>query len=79
MSDLSAALVFNLGMSEKSFQIKLLICTHLPSRIEHSFDLEVLHSLLFNSLPYMTILDSSNSVANKDMMLKIWTNGDTIF
>ena len=27
----------------------------------------------------MPILDSSNSAANKDMMSKIWTYGDTIF
>ena len=26
----------------------------------------------------MPILDSSNSAANKDMMSKIWTNGDTV-
>ena len=28
----------------------------------------------FNPLPYMPILDSSNSAANKDMMSKILTN-----
>ena len=32
----------------------------------------------FVPLAYMPILGSSNSVANKDMMAKIWTNGDTI-
>ena len=31
-----------------------------------------------NLLPHMTILGSSNSAANKDMMSKILTNGDTI-
>ena len=31
----------------------------------------------FNPLADMPILCSSNSTANKDMMLKIWTNGDT--
>ena len=31
-----------------------------------------------NSLSNMPILGSSNSAANKDMMAKIWTNGDTI-
>ena len=31
-----------------------------------------------NPLPDMPILGSSNSAANKDMMSKIWTNGDTI-
>ena len=33
----------------------------------------------FNPLPRMPILGSSNSVANKDMMSKIWTNGNTTF
>ena len=32
----------------------------------------------YNPLPDTPILGSSNSAANKDMMLKIWTNGDTI-
>ena len=31
-----------------------------------------------NPLPDMPILASSNSAANKDIMAKIWTNGDTI-
>ena len=31
-----------------------------------------------NPLPYMPILGSSNSAPNRDMMSKIWTNGDTI-
>ena len=31
-----------------------------------------------NPLPYMPILGFSNSAANKDVMSKIWTNGDTI-
>ena len=33
---------------------------------------------IVNPLPYMPILGSPNSAANKDMMLKIWTNGDKI-
>ena len=33
---------------------------------------------MFNPLPDMPILGSSNSAANKDMMSKIWKNGDTI-
>ena len=33
---------------------------------------------LFNPVPYIPILGLSNSAANKDMMSKIWTNGDTI-
>ena len=32
----------------------------------------------FNPLPDMPILGSSNSKANKDMMSKIWINGDTV-
>ena len=31
-----------------------------------------------NPLPDMQILGSSNSVANKDTMSELWTNGDTI-
>ena len=34
--------------------------------------------IFFNPLPDIPILDSSNSEANKDMMPKIWTNGDTV-
>ena len=34
--------------------------------------------LIFIPLPDMPILDSSNSTANKNMMSKIWTNGDTV-
>ena len=30
-----------------------------------------------NPLPDMPILDSSSSTTNKDMMSKIWTNGDS--
>ena len=33
---------------------------------------------LLNPLPDMPLLGSSSSTANKDKMLKIWTNGDTI-
>ena len=33
---------------------------------------------MFNPLPFMPILGSSNSAANKDMMSKIWTNWDTV-
>ena len=32
----------------------------------------------FNPLPNMPILGSSNLEANKNIMLKTWTNGDTI-
>ena len=34
---------------------------------------------LLNLLPHMPILRSSTRAANKDMMSKILTNGDTIF
>ena len=34
-------------------------------------------TVIFNPLPHMAILGFSNSAANKDMMSKIWTNGDT--
>ena len=36
------------------------------------------YCLTLNPLPYIPNLGSSNSVANKDMMSKIWTNGDAI-
>ena len=35
----------------------------------------VLVATVFNTLPHMPILGSSNSAANKDMMSNIWTNG----
>ena len=35
--------------------------------------------LPFNPLPHMSVLGSSNSAANKDMMAKIWTNGEYNF
>ena len=34
--------------------------------------------MTFNPLPHMPILGSSNSAVNKDMVAKIWTNGDKI-
>ena len=34
--------------------------------------------VLFNPLPDVPILGFSNSAANKEMMSKIWTNGDTV-
>ena len=33
---------------------------------------------MFNFSPDMPILGFSNAAANKDMMSKIWTNGNTI-
>ena len=33
---------------------------------------------LFNPFPHMPILASSNSMADRGMMSKIWTNEDTI-
>ena len=33
---------------------------------------------IFNPLPHTSILGSSNSAANEDMMSKIWTNGDKL-
>ena len=36
------------------------------------------NTFYINPLPDMPILGSSSSVANKDMMSKIWTNGDSI-
>ena len=36
-----------------------------------------LYGNYINPLPDMPILDSSSSTASKDMMSKMWTNGDT--
>ena len=36
-------------------------------------------NIWLNPLPDMPNLGSSNSAADKDMMSKMWTNGDTIF
>ena len=36
------------------------------------------HDITLNPLSDMPILGSSNSAANKDMMSKIWTNGDAL-
>ena len=40
--------------------------------------ISTIYTVPFNPLPHMPIFGSSNSVANKDMKSKIWTNGDTI-
>ena len=40
--------------------------------------LDIENTYSVNPLPDMPILGSSNSVANKDIMSKILTNGDTI-
>ena len=37
-----------------------------------------MYTLTINPLPDMPILGSSSSAANKGMMSKIWTNGDTV-
>ena len=41
-------------------------------------DKRIIPIVRFNPLPDMPILGFSNSVTNKDMMSKIWTDGDTI-
>ena len=47
--------------------------------IEPELPGHAMDTISINPLPHMPILDSSNSAANKDMMSKILTNGDTIF
>ena len=42
------------------------------------FNVNSILELLFNPLPDIPILSFQNSKANKDMMSKMWTNGDTI-
>ena len=41
--------------------------------------IDMIMARMINPLPHMPILGSSNSAANKDMMSKILSNGDTIF
>ena len=38
----------------------------------------VLYAKHFNPFPDIQILSSSNSMTNKDMMPKIWTNGHIV-
>ena len=49
-----------------------------PGDLAHGAEGRVCSKLIlavpFNPLPDMSILGSSNSAANKNMMLKIWTN-----
>ena len=58
--------------------------THEPQKTMADYLLAVkrgqwyISRALFNPLPVMPILGSSNSAANKDLMTKIGTNGDTI-
>ena len=44
-----------------------------------SFEMSCQAKLLINPLHHMSILDSSNSAANIDMMSKILTNGGSNF
>ena len=50
--------------------IQLVHYLHLDHRIVLGFCLSL--------TPDVPILDSSNSMANKDMMSKVWTNRDTV-
>ena len=49
---------------------KIVICHKMV--LIHDF------ATVFNLLTHMAILGSSHAGANKDMMTKIWTNGDTV-
>ena len=51
---------------------------HVADESKFVFHADKKGSYSFNPLPHMPILGSSNSAANKDMISKIWTNGDTI-
>ena len=50
----------------------------LSVRGHKNVDLQSLTEMRLYPLPHRPILGSSNSAAKKDMMEKIWTNGDTI-
>ena len=54
----------------------------LSNRPDHAVRLKMLlelsHQDDFNPLPHMPILGSSNSAANKDMVSKILTDGETV-
>ena len=52
---------------------------HLKAIMKNTFTIVGKFLKVHNPLPHVPILDSSNSAPNKDMMLKIWTNGDTVF
>ena len=41
--------------------------------------LDLILYFFFNPLPHISIFGPCNSAANKDMMSKTWTNGDTTF
>ena len=55
----------------ENYTVKVSICKQLLEQ-------QSILTLYLNPLPVMPILGSSNSAANKDIRLKIWTNGDTI-
>ena len=68
--------------SRSSAKVKVKYQGHVSHKIGVSgalvFHKHILFLFFFNALPDMPILSSSNSAANKDMMSKIWTSGDTI-
>ena len=49
-----------------------------PTAFFFLIDCRTNHFIKFNPLPDMPILGSTNSAANKNIVSKIWTNGDTI-
>ena len=63
----------------ESLQAKVTLKLQLFGLISANLSfLSLFSALMFNPLPDMPILGSSNAAANKDMMSKIWTNGDSI-
>ena len=61
-----------------SFFVTDFVCKNIKLILVQSIETVSRMLLVINPLPDMPILGFSNSVANKDMMSKIWTNGDTI-
>ena len=66
----------NAGNSIFSFFHNIFYTIKLKSRHLSNYDFVVCKC--FNLIPDMSILGFSNSAAKKDMMSRIWTNGDTI-
>ena len=67
-----------LGIGENS-RYQLFSKCLLPNQSK-AYDLNHIYSVFYsvNPLPHMSNSGSSNSAANKDIMAKIWTKGDTI-
>ena len=50
---------------------------HVENKVGKGENAGYLPLQVFHPLPHMPILSSSNSTTKKDVMSKIWTNGNT--